>query len=130
MIVIDASAVLELILKTESANRIRDRIFQPEISLLAPHVIDLEVLQVLRRFMLAKTLTEAAAQNSLDLWFTMRVVRYAHQPLARRIFWLRQNFTAYDAAYIALAEANSAPLVTHDAKLARATGHFARVELI
>lgn len=59
----------------------------------------------------------------------LRLTRYSHTPLVARIWELRNNLTAYDAAYVALAEALDAPLVTTDAKLARASGHRARVEL-
>ncbi|MGQ0538066.1 MAG: type II toxin-antitoxin system VapC family toxin, partial [Gemmatimonadaceae bacterium] len=60
----------------------------------------------------------------------MPVTRYAHQPLLPRIWRLRDNLSAYDAAYIALAEALGAPLVTRDTALANATGHRARVDIV
>lgn len=130
MIVVDASAVLELLLKTTRAAGVADRVFDPRESIHAPHLLDVEVAQVLRRLVRAETLVETRAGEALSDLEALSVVRHAHLPMLRRIWALRNSVTAYDAAYIALAEALDAPLVTCDAKLARAHGHSATVELV
>lgn len=127
---VDASAVLEVLLGFARSARIADRLFAPGESLHAPHVLDLEVAQVLRRFVLSRELAAGRGEEALEDLQDLPLTRYAHQPLMPRIWALRQNLTAYDAAYIALAEALDAPLVTRDAKLASAPGHAARVEIV
>jgi predicted nucleic acid-binding protein len=130
VIVIDASAALELVLNTAASRKVRARTVESGEALHAPHLIDLEILQVLRRHIVSKSLTAEVAGWSLDAWSGLKVTRYSHDRFSRRVFALRDNFTAYDAAYIALAEALGAPLVTHDAKIARTKGHSARIELV
>lgn len=109
MIVIDASAAFELILNAPAARKIRTRLVDSGEDLRAPHLIDLEIIQVLRRQIASKSLTAQVAGWSLDAWAGLRVVRYPHDRFNSRIFELRDNFTAYDAAYVALAEALDAP---------------------
>jgi predicted nucleic acid-binding protein len=130
VIVVDASAVLEVLLGFARSGRIADRLFARGESLHAPHVLDLEVAQVLRRFVLSRELAADRGEEALEDLRDLPLTRYPHQPLMARIWALRENVTAYDAAYIALAEALDAPLVTRDAKLAAAPGHTARVELV
>lgn len=130
MIVADASAVIEVLLNTSVGQDIGDRLLDPAESVAAPHLLDLEVLQVLRRFSLTGDLdAERGAQAAAD-FADMPVTRYPHDPFIERIWELRANLTAYDAAYVALAEALNAPLVTRDARLAEAPGHGARIELV
>lgn len=130
MIVVDASALIEVLLGTAAANRLAERFFADGETLHAPHLLDVEVAQVLRRYALAGMFgAERGAQALKDL-ADFPVARYPHQPFLSRIWDLRQNVTAYDATYLALAEALAAPLVTRDAKLASAAGHRARIELI
>ena len=121
MIVADASAVLEVLLNTSAGEGIADRLLDPAETVAAPHLLDLEVLQVLRRY----TLT-----GDLDSDRDLPILRYPHEPLVFRVWDLRHNLTAYDAAYIALAEALDAPLLTRDARLAGAPEHGARIELV
>lgn len=102
----------------------------PLESLHAPHLIDLEVLQVLRRYVLHGDLAPGRAQEALDDLAALPLERYSHQPFGARVWELRHNLTAYDGAYVALAEALDAPLVTADGPLARSTGHRARVEVL
>ncbi len=130
MIVADASAVLELLLRTPTGRLVEDRCLRDSESLHAPALIDLEVTQVLRRYVARGDMTETQARNAIELMIVFPIDRYGHQPLLRRIWTLRDNLTAYDAAYVALAEALDAPLVTCDAKLAGAAGIRARVEVI
>lgn len=126
MIVLDASAAIELLLNTPTAVAIGSRLRGETLS--APHIIDLEIAHVFRRHARMGTAI-ARLEQSLLAWRSIVVFRHAHEPYLSRIWALRGGFSAYDAAYIALAEALGAPLVTHDAKLASA-GHSAVVEVI
>jgi predicted nucleic acid-binding protein len=96
----------------------------------APHLLDLEVAQVLRRLTQLKEITAVRAREALDDYAGLFVERGAHRELLQRIWQLRDSMTAYDGAYVALGEALDAPVLTCDAKLARSHGHRARVELI
>jgi predicted nucleic acid-binding protein len=130
VIVLDASAALELLLNTPIAPRIAARVLAPRETLHAPHLIDLEVAQVLRRWERTGALTAPRAEEALEDLADLPLARYPHQLLLPRIWDLRSNATAYDAAYLALAEALEATLVTRDAALASIPGHSARVEVI
>jgi predicted nucleic acid-binding protein len=130
LIVVDASALIEVLLGTSAAGRLAERLFAEEETLHAPHLLDVEVAQVLRRYALTGVFgVERGAEALADL-AEFPIARYPHQPFLSRIWELRHNVTAYDAAYLALAEALTAPLVTRDAKLASAVGHRARIELM
>ena len=130
MIVPDASVVLELLLRTEAAARIEDRLLDPRESLHAPHLLDLEVAQVLRRYVARGDMRPERGRLALELFARFPFTRYSHEPLLGRIWLLRQNLTAYDAAYVALSEGLGATLLTRDARLADSPGHRADVELI
>ncbi len=110
------------------AGQVRERLGQAE-DVHIPHLFDVEVLHALRRHSLRGYLSGEQGRLILGLLHQMRAVRYPHAPLAARIWELRENLSAYDAAYVALAEALDAPLVTMDARLARAPGIRAEVEL-
>ncbi len=128
MIVLDASAAIELILRTPAGLRIEGHIFDTGHEVHVPHLIDVEVAHVVRR--LAATGTDADfCRAALEDWLAFPAIRYPHQDIMPRVWELRSNFSAYDAAYIALAELLGAPLLTHDRKMA-AGGHKARVEVI
>lgn len=129
MIVLDASAVLELLLGTAAAARIEARMVQ-DASLHAPGLVDVEVAQALRRLCLRGELRPRRGRTAIIDLSRLPVRRYPHTPLLERIWALRRNLTAYDAAYIALAELLEATLLTCDAPLGRAPGHRARVEVI
>ena len=131
MIVLDASAVVTILLDPggPGAERIRERIESPGESLHAPHLMDLEVLHALRRLALRGTLSPRRGTEALEDLANIMFVRYPHTSLMRRIWELKGSVTAYDAAYVALAEALDAPLVTMDARLAQAPGHNAALEL-
>jgi predicted nucleic acid-binding protein len=130
MIVIDASALLELMLGTPHGKQIAARLHAKEETLTAPHLLDLEIAQVLRRYCAAGQITSDRAQEVLRDLPNAPIERYPHAQLLERIWQLRQNFTAYDAAYIALAEALDATLLTRDSALTAPGTHRARVELI
>jgi predicted nucleic acid-binding protein len=130
VIVLDASAAVALLLNTPPhAAALRQRLAPPTITLHAPHLLDLEVAQVLRRFALQGALSEERASAALRDLAALGVERYPHAPFLPRIWRLRHNLTAYDAAYVALAEALDAPLISLDARLQSASGHQAHVEL-
>lgn len=130
MIVLDASAVLELLLTTRAGRKVAERIRSPRLSLHVPHLLDLEVLQALRRYVATGSLTSERARLALESLGDLDLVRHEHDILIKRIWALRENFTAYDAAYVALAEGLKAPLLTLDKRLASAPGHRARIELV
>jgi predicted nucleic acid-binding protein len=129
MIVVDASALLEVLLRTEAAPAVEARLFSGD-TLHAPHLLDLEVAQVLRRYERAGELSDARAREALTDLAAVRIERYPHEPFLPRIWALRGNATAYDACYLALAEALDAALVTRDRRLAGVPGHGARVVVL
>jgi predicted nucleic acid-binding protein len=128
MIVLDASAVLELLLRTPAGEVIERRIAAPSETLHAPHLLDVEVAQVVRRYAQKRAVTAARGKQILDDLADLDVIRYPHDIFLQRIWSLHHNLTAYDAAYVALAEALAAPLLTCDAGVAAAHGHTARIE--
>lgn len=131
MIVFDASAAIALLLNSPPhAAAVRQRLASPAESLHAPHLVDLEVTQVIRRFVLHGDLAPARASAALRDFADLEITRYQHTMFLPRIWQLRHNLTAYDAAYIALAEVLDAPLLTLDTRLRSATGHGAHVELV
>jgi predicted nucleic acid-binding protein len=130
LIVLDASAAVELVLQTARAERVAARALHPAERIHAPHLIDVEVTQVLRRLVQAKELTAARGALALGDFAQLFIERHPHHQLLGRIWSLRTSLSAYDAAYVALAEALAAPMLTCDDKLARAHGHSAKIELV
>lgn len=129
MIVLDASAVIELLLQTATGRRVARRIAPRSQGLHAPHLIDVEVLQVLRRYEAKGAVSSERATEAVADLAQLDLRRHPDDVLSSRVWELRANVTAYDAAYLALAEALRAPLLTTDARLARAPGHRATVEI-
>lgn len=127
MIVLDASAAVELLLGTPRGAQLASRIGSEALH--APHLIDLEVTSVLRTLAAKRAISGTDAASALTDWLALPVVRYAHDPLVPRIWELRANLTAYDAAYVALAEHLATCLITCDAKLASAPTLPVQVEL-
>lgn len=129
MIVLDASAAVDWLLQTSTGQDIERRIYSRNETLHAPHLLDLEVMQVLRRLALQRILSgpraDEAARDLLDL----RLTRYPHITLLPRIWQLRHNFSAYDAAYVVLAEKLGATLLTRDARLASSSRRAVAIEL-
>ena len=130
MIVLDASAAVELVLRTPRAERIAARALHPTERLHAPHLLDVEVAQVMRRMVQAKEITVARGDLALSDFEGLVIERHAHRPFLRRVWGLRTSLSAYDAVYVALAEALAAPMLTCDDKLARAHGHKAKIEVV
>jgi predicted nucleic acid-binding protein len=129
VIVVDASALLEVLLRTSAAKAVEDRLFAPRQTLHAPHLLDVEVAQVVRRYAASGEIDGERGRMALADLADLPLRRYPHDFLLPRIWDLRNNLTAYDAAYVALAEALDAPLLTRDRRLAAAAGHRARIEL-
>ena len=128
MIVIDASAAVDrLIGRDARAEWIGERL-RGEAAVQVPALFDVEVLHSLRGLE-ASGLAGPVLSIALTGFAALRATRHDHGPFRSRIWALRHNLTAYDAAYVALAEALGAPLVTSDARLARSSGHEAQIEL-
>lgn len=119
-----------MLLRTPTGQRVETRAFSPGESLHAPHLIDLEVAQLFRRHAASGTIAPARGKQALEVLRDIAFVRYPHDVLLDRIWQLRDNLNAYDAAYVALAEALDAPLITCDRKLSAPGHHRARVELM
>jgi predicted nucleic acid-binding protein len=130
VIVLDASAALDWLVQTAAAQRIESRIFSRNQSLHAPELLDLEVAQVLRRLVREGALSASRAEGAIQDLLDLRITRYPHSLLLTRIWQLRRNLSAYDAAYVVLAEKLGATLLTRDARLASAAGHTATVEIV
>ena len=126
MIIIDASAMVEALLGRDAADELLDAL-AGQVG--APHLLDVEVLSVLGGLVLAGKLDPAVAAEARRDHFAFSIERYEVGPLAERVWQLRHQYTAYDAAYLALAEALDAPLYTCDAKLG-GNGHRAEVRLM
>jgi predicted nucleic acid-binding protein len=130
VIVLDASAAVEILLQSKVGASLAVRLLSPESSLHAPYLLDIEVAQVLRRFVLRGEVQPVRAQQALKVLANFPIERYSHETLLPRIWALRQNLTAYDAAYVALTEMLGATLLTRDGRISRASGHSARIEVV
>jgi len=127
LIVIDASALLDLLLRRRAAPEIRARVVAGEVALHAPHLVDTEVLHALRRRVARGDLARRRAQEALDDLADLPLVRHPHLPLSPRIWALRERLSAYDATYVALAEGLDASLLTSDRRFARGAAGIAPV---
>ncbi len=124
-IVVDASAIVDFVLDVKSV------VTALGLHMLrAPVTIDAEVLHGLRRKWLNDAVTDDEAEIALALFRQIEIHRHPVQSFVERMWALRNNVTAYDAGYVALAESLSLPLVTRDRRLSRASGHAARIEYI
>lgn len=119
---LDASALVELLLNTLAGDTIAARVADPTLSLHVPHLADIEVAQTLRRYVMHGELDTRTAVAAFADLRDLDLERHGHEPLLDRVWALRRNVTAYDAVYLALAEALDTVLLTCDERLARAPG--------
>ncbi len=129
MIVLDTSAAVDWLLQTPDGQRIEQRIYAHNDTLHSMHLLDVEFVQVLRRLVREGTVSPKRAVEAIEDLSALRITRYAPVQLLQRIWQLRQNLTAYDASYVALAEKLQAPLITRDQRIAAAPGHKAAIEV-
>jgi predicted nucleic acid-binding protein len=129
VIVLDASAAIDWLLQTAAGQQIGSRIYSRRESLHAPHLLDLEVAQVLRRLVREGSVSAPRADQAIQDLLDLRVTRYPHFVFLPRIWRFRDNFSAYDAAYLALTEKLGATLITRDARLATASARVVNAEL-
>ncbi|MEA2421015.1 MAG: hypothetical protein QOF55_114 [Thermoleophilaceae bacterium] len=133
MLVIDASALADLLLDLPPAGEVARHLHEYEYALAAPHVLDLEVLSALRRAVASAQTSAGRADEAVDDLLDLSLERYPHHLLTPRIWELRTNFSPYDAAYLALAEAltdEGSALLTTDARFARAARRHSDVEVL
>ena len=130
MIVVDASALLEVLLRTKAAKAVERWLFDPRQTLHAPHLLDIEIAQVIRRYAANREVDAERGRAALADLTDFPIRRYPHDFLLPRIWELRNNLSAYDAVYVALAEALDAPLLTRDRRLAAAARQHSLVELV
>lgn len=129
VIVADASVVVEVLLGSdEKGAAVRDRLAASDVH--CPHLVDLEVAAALRRLVARKRVTADQARLALSALSRMSITRHSHTQYLPRIWELRDSVTAYDAAYVALAERAEAPLLTVDSRLAEANGPRCRIEVL
>ncbi|WP_295881923.1 type II toxin-antitoxin system VapC family toxin [uncultured Thiohalocapsa sp.] len=130
MIVVDASVLVDLLLQTEDAQTLTDRLLDPARVLNAPQLVDIEVAQALRRYVSTGELSAARGRAALDDLADLPLERYPHTLLLPRLWDYRDNLSAYDATYLVLAEALDCPVWTRDARFAKAPPAKDRVHLI
>lgn len=128
MIVLDASATVELLLGTPAGHGVLERVRGHPLH--APHLLSVEVTQAIRGLVARRDVSELEARRCIDDLRELPLRRWRHEPLLDRVWEMRGGVTAYDGVYVALAEALGAPVVTTDARLARAKGHQAQVVLV
>jgi predicted nucleic acid-binding protein len=130
VIVLDVSVMVDLLTKEapETAH-IRARLAR-ELEVHVPHLVDVEVAHALRGLVLRDRLAAARARRAIRRFAILPLVRWSQTPLLSRVFALHDQLTAYDATYVALAEGLGATLLTRDARMARAAGHRARIEVV
>jgi predicted nucleic acid-binding protein len=127
VIVVDTSAVLRALAEESPDAALLRRL--ASTSMHVPHLIDAEVLNALRGLVLGRKISADRANDARRDFAALHLTRYPVRELGDRIWGLRDDLTAYDACYVALAEALGCPLVTSDAKLARASGHYAQIDV-
>jgi predicted nucleic acid-binding protein len=128
ILVVDTSAVLAALIGQPGPSDLNERLAD-DGDLHAPHLIDIELLHALRRLTMKGQLSEDRAADARGDFVELTIVRYPHVNLMDRIWELRHNLTAYDAAFIALSEILQVPLITCDAALASVPGHAVQVEV-
>jgi predicted nucleic acid-binding protein len=129
VIVLDASAAIDWLLQTAVGRQIEGRIYSRGESLHAPHLLDLEVAQVLRRLVRETSVSAQRADQALEDLLALRVTRYPHFVFLPYIWRLRHNLSAYDAAYVVLTRELDATLITRDTRLASVSVSGVSIEL-
>ena len=130
MIVLDASAVISLLVEPAAESTlIRDRMAGAGEAC-APHLLDIEVTSACRRLVRQGAIAAARTHRALQIFLDLPIVRFPHSPLVGRIWELRDRLSAYDAAYVSLAERLEATLLTRDRRLLASGGHRAQIELV
>jgi len=130
VIIVDASVITDVLLQARDARPIEERLFEGGQTLHCPHLLDIEVALAIRRHTINGQIDIARGRTAVAMLGALPLNRYPHSVLLARIWDLRDNVTAYDATYIALAETLRAPLITRDRRLAGAAGHWAQIELV
>ena len=133
MLVIDASAIAELVLARPSATAVARHVADHEHDLHAPHLLDVEVLSAIRRLVATRDATTERATEAIADLLDLPIARYPHDVLVPRVWELRKNFSSYDGAYLALAEAltdDGVPLLTADRRFARAIRAHTAIEAL
>lgn len=125
MIVVDASAVVEALRGNPMG---RDVLSSSTV--FAPHLVDAEVASALRGMTLGGLVSPDEGRRMLGVWPRLGVVRFAMHPLLTRVWELRENLTAHDAVYVALAEELGCSLLTADARVARAAGAACEIDVL
>jgi predicted nucleic acid-binding protein len=128
LIVVDTSAAVMALVAQDRAPDLVERLAS-DGDLHAPHLIDTEVLHTLRRMILRESISPERAADARSDFAELALLRYPHEPLSDRVWELRDNLTAYDVTFVALAEALTVPLITCDARLASSPLHHAQIEL-
>jgi predicted nucleic acid-binding protein len=133
MLVVDASALAELLLRRPAGEAVAAAVRDHDFDLHAPHLIDVEVLSAVRRVVAAGDASAARGADAVTDLLDLPLQRYPHMFLVPRIWELRQNFSAYDSTYVALAEVvaeDGASLLTADRRFARATSAHTDVPVV
>ena len=130
MIVVDASVVVEMLIETPVGIELERRLWVPAVNLFGPALLDVEVAQVIRRYCRSGELTEQEGSEAIRDLEGLPITRYRHEGLLPGIWQLRHEMTAYDAAYVVLAEHLNATLLTRDRKMATSAAARIQVELV
>ncbi len=129
MIVVDASVFVQILTEPKKSTELID-LLQAQVGIVAPHIVDLEVMNSLRKHVFNKRMTIEQASDALDVFNDMHILRHATNPLNDNIWRVRDNMTPYDASYVILARQLDIPFLTRDEKLLSALGHVKLVTLI
>lgn len=129
-IVTDASALVEFLLRTELGRAAEAVITDPDTDLHVPSLCDVEVAAVVRRLSLSGRLETGRAREALSDYLDLPLRRHGHQRILTRLFELRENFSAYDASYLSLAESVGGALLTTDGPFGRAARRHGTVEVL
>jgi predicted nucleic acid-binding protein len=129
MLIVDASCLYEVVADTVRSEDVRERLAR-DVDHAAPHVIDVEVLSIIRRDHLLGRLDLTAAQQAVEDLRAWPGDRFGHRSLLERAWELRDRVRGWDAMYVALAEALDATLLTLDERLGRVRGLRCSIEVV